>query len=99
MTNNVYSNQMPHPVASDLGLHYLQIPICPNRFIIILTFVRSLTCSLFGLFSFQHLEQIHHILKDVFLIFPNYCLGRGLMDVAFNQYKNDFYFKTGKSPQ
>lgn len=44
---------------------------------------------------FQHLEKIHHILKDVFLIFPNYCLGRGLMDIAFNQYKNDFYFKTG----
>ena len=35
---------------------------------------------------------------DVFLVFPNYCLGRGLMDIAFNHYKNEFYFKTGKTP-
>lgn len=47
-------------------------------------------------YCFQALDKVHNIMKDVFLIFPNYCLGRGLMDIAFNQYKNEFYFKTGK---
>ena len=30
MANNVDPNQMPHYAASDLGLHCLQRPICPN---------------------------------------------------------------------
>ncbi len=29
-------------------------------------------------------------------MFPNYCLGRGLMDLAFNQYLNEFYDKIGQ---
>lgn len=44
----------------------------------------------------KDLAHIHDILKNVFLVFPNYCLGRGLMDVAFNEYQNEYYFKTGK---
>ena len=43
----------------------------------------------------QDLADIHEILKNIFLIFPNYCLGRGLMDVAFNEYYNEFCFKMG----
>jgi len=49
-------------------------------------------------FHCQALNRVHVIMKDVFLVFPNYCLGRGLMDIAFNQYKNEFYFKTGMLP-
>ena len=30
MANSVDLDQMPHSVASDLGLHCLQWPICPN---------------------------------------------------------------------
>ena len=30
MTNRVDPDQMPHSAASDLGLHCLQRPICPN---------------------------------------------------------------------
>ena len=30
MANSVDPDQMPHSVASDLGLHCLQRPICPN---------------------------------------------------------------------
>ena len=30
MTNSVDPDQMPHSAASDLGLHCLQRPICPN---------------------------------------------------------------------
>lgn len=44
----------------------------------------------------QDLANIHDVLKNIFLIFPNYCLGRGLMDVAFNEYQNEYFFKTGK---
>lgn len=44
----------------------------------------------------QGLKQIHDVLKYIFLIFPNYCLGRGLIDVAFNEYQNEFYFTTGE---
>ena len=29
-----------------------------------------------------HPQYVGSILKDVFLIFPQYCLGRGLMDMA-----------------
>lgn len=43
----------------------------------------------------QDLARIHDVLKNVFLVFPNYCLGRGLMDVAFNEYRNEFFFKMG----
>lgn len=45
----------------------------------------------------QDLAYIHEILKNIFLVFPNYCLGRGLMDIAFNEYHNEFYFKMGKT--
>lgn len=43
----------------------------------------------------QYLAHIHKILKACFLMFPNYCLGRGLMDIAFNEYQNFYLFKTG----
>ena len=43
----------------------------------------------------QDLAHVHEILKNIFLLFPNYCLGRGLMDVAFNEYYNQFCFKMG----
>ena len=33
MANSVDPDQMPHSVASDLGLHCLQRPICHNRVI------------------------------------------------------------------
>ena len=30
MANSVDPDQMPHSAASDLGLHCLQRPVCPN---------------------------------------------------------------------
>jgi len=56
-----------------------------------------MNCTIFVLLRCQDLAHIHEILKNVFLIFPNYCLGRGLMDVAFNEYYNEFCFKMGKT--
>ena len=32
MANSVDPDQMPHSVASDLGLHCLQTPICPSTY-------------------------------------------------------------------
>ena len=46
--------------------------------------------------TFQELSEIHDVLRNIFLIFPNYCLGRGLIDIAFNEYHNEYYFKTGE---
>uniref|UniRef100_A0A4W5PTA2 P-type phospholipid transporter n=1 Tax=Hucho hucho TaxID=62062 RepID=A0A4W5PTA2_9TELE len=36
-----------------------------------------------------HLNDINKILKKVFLIFPHFCLGRGLIDMAKNQAMSD----------
>ena len=37
------------------------------------------------------------MLKTIFLIFPNYCLGRGLIDLAKNQFM-DVFERFGKFP-
>ena len=55
----------------------------------------GLTCTLatFILESFgsqPNLVKVSDVLKKVFLIFPNYCLGRGLMDIAKNEYISQF---------
>ncbi|XP_063962912.1 phospholipid-transporting ATPase ABCA1-like isoform X2 [Lytechinus pictus] len=35
----------------------------------------------------QYLHNVNEVLKRVFLLFPPYCLGRGLMDMASNELK------------
>ncbi|ELU10177.1 hypothetical protein CAPTEDRAFT_187350 [Capitella teleta] len=70
-------------------------------FLIVINLFIGITCVItsFLLEMFQQndkdLAKIHDVLKCIFLVFPNYCLGRGLMDIAFNEYKNEYYFKTG----
>jgi ATP-binding cassette subfamily A (ABC1) protein 2 len=65
-----------------------------NLFIGITCIITSFLLELFQQNS-KDLADIHDILKNVFLVFPNYCLGRGLMDIAFNEYHNEFCFKMG----
>lgn len=65
-----------------------------NLFIGITCIITSFLLEMFQLNS-KDLANIHDVLKNIFLIFPNYCLGRGLMDVAFNEYQNEYFFKTG----
>ncbi|XP_012935434.1 ATP-binding cassette sub-family A member 2 [Aplysia californica] len=62
------------------------------------TGITCIVCSfLLEIFSYDHdLERVHKVLKVVFMMFPNYCLGRGLMELAFNEYQNEYYFKTGQ---
>ena len=38
---------------------------------------------------FQEVGGINDILKNVFLIFPHFCLGRGLIDMVKNQAMSD----------
>ena len=41
------------------------------------------------------LEYIYIILDNVFLIFPHFCLGRGLMEMAIQQAYLDAYAELG----
>ncbi|XP_053393737.1 ATP-binding cassette sub-family A member 2-like isoform X2 [Mercenaria mercenaria] len=80
---------------------FFKEPSTAYIFLIVINLFTGITCIvssfLLEIFSYDKaLDKAHKIMKDVFLIFPNYCLGRGLMDIAFNQYKNEFYFKTGQ---
>lgn len=46
-------------------------------------------------FPFQHLNNVNRILKKLFLIFPHFCLGRGLIDMAKNQAMADALQRLG----
>lgn len=48
------------------------------------------------LFVFQEIGGINDILKNVFLIFPHFCLGRGLIDMVKNQAMADALERFGK---
>ena len=52
---------------------------CVNLFVGIIT---TITTFVLENFDDEELKYIATILKKVFLIFPQYCLGRGLMDMA-----------------
>lgn len=70
-------------------------------FLIVINLFTGITCVessfLLQVFSFDaDLKFIYDMMKIVFLIFPPYCLGRGLIDIAYNDYYNTFYTKTGQ---
>ena len=58
---------------------------CFNLFIGIIT---TITVVVLENFDDQELQNIGNILKDVFLVFPQYCLGRALMELAAEYNKN-----------
>ncbi|XP_071820131.1 ATP-binding cassette sub-family A member 2-like isoform X3 [Apostichopus japonicus] len=43
----------------------------------------------------ESFQAAYNIVHNISLIFPNYCLGRGLMDLAFNDYMNEYFIKIG----
>lgn len=45
--------------------------------------------------SLQVLTKIFDALRVINLGFPNYCLGHGLMDLAYNQYLTEYYTQIG----
>ena len=70
-------------------------------FLIVCNLFTGITCVessfLLQVFSMGNdLQYILDFLKTIFLIFPPYCLGRGLIDIAYNDYYNTFYMKTGQ---
>lgn len=46
-------------------------------------------------FSVQALYRFNQVLKMMLLVFPHYCLGRGLIDMAMNQAVTDIYARFG----
>ena len=58
-----------------------------------------MTHSNTALFYFlsQGLADINKTLKQVFLLMPQYCLGRGLFDMAKNQLFADVYAQFGEN--
>jgi len=57
----------------------------------------TVTVSILELFPYDpELSWAYHILRLSALVFPNYCLGRGLMDLAFTEYSNSYYRLIGE---
>ncbi|XP_038628372.1 phospholipid-transporting ATPase ABCA7 [Tachyglossus aculeatus] len=55
----------------------------------------SMATFVLELFSDQKLQEVSRILKKVFLIFPHFCLGRGLIDMVQNQVLADTFLRLG----
>ncbi|NWH74855.1 ABCA1 protein, partial [Piaya cayana] len=56
----------------------------------------SVATFVLELFVDQNLNNINRILKKVFLIFPHFCLGRGLIDMVKNQAMADAFERFGE---
>ncbi|XP_036026831.1 LOW QUALITY PROTEIN: phospholipid-transporting ATPase ABCA7 [Onychomys torridus] len=65
---------------------------CINLFIGINS---SMATFVLELLSDQNLQEVSRILKQVFLIFPHFCLGRGLIDMVRNQAMADAFERLG----
>ncbi|XP_020558036.1 ATP-binding cassette sub-family A member 1 isoform X1 [Oryzias latipes] len=77
----------------------------PSTAYVVLTSINlfiGINCSMatfvLELFVDDNLNQINNVLKKVFLIFPHFCLGRGLIDMAKNQAMADAFHRLGARP-
>uniref|UniRef100_A0A8C4MUM7 ATP binding cassette subfamily A member 7 n=1 Tax=Equus asinus asinus TaxID=83772 RepID=A0A8C4MUM7_EQUAS len=66
---------------------------CVNLFIGINGSMATFVLELFS--DEQKLQDVSRILKRVFLIFPHFCLGRGLIDMVRNQAMADAFERNG----
>ncbi|XP_012921244.1 ATP-binding cassette sub-family A member 7 [Heterocephalus glaber] len=57
----------------------------------------SMATFVLELLSDQNLQHVSRILKWVFLIFPHFCLGRGLIDMVRNQAMADAFERLGEN--
>ncbi|XP_075632749.1 phospholipid-transporting ATPase ABCA7 [Balearica regulorum gibbericeps] len=55
----------------------------------------SVATFVLELFVDQNLNDINRVLKKVFLVFPHFCLGRGLIDMVKNQAMADAFERFG----
>ncbi|XP_068603937.1 retinal-specific phospholipid-transporting ATPase ABCA4-like [Brachionichthys hirsutus] len=67
---------------------------CINLFIGINSSAVTFILDLFE--STTALYKLNQLLKTVLLVFPHYCLGRGLIDMAMNQAVSDIYTRFGE---
>ncbi|KAJ1086296.1 hypothetical protein NDU88_006417 [Pleurodeles waltl] len=58
----------------------------------------SVSTFVLELFPDQKLKDVNTILKKVFLVFPHFCLGRGLIDMVKNQAIADAFERFGEVP-
>ena len=77
---------------------YFEVPstayvclIVLNLFVGITTVVATFMISVFR--DDDRLRKLNEKLQVAFLIFPNYNLGKGLMDLSYYEYMNDYYTK------
>lgn len=68
--------------------------IVVNLFVGLTCIMTSFLLQMFGIVS-EHFLRVYQVLKLIFMIFPSFCLGRGLMDVAYNHYFNEYFYITG----
>ncbi|XP_033642721.1 ATP-binding cassette sub-family A member 2-like isoform X2 [Asterias rubens] len=68
-----------------------------NLFTGVTTLITTFILEIFNTDS--NLENIYSSLDELFLIFPNYCLGKALMDLSFNEYMNEYYYMIGMNKE
>jgi hypothetical protein len=66
---------------------------CINIFIGLMTTISTFTLQSFS--DDDDLQRINAVLKKIFLIFPHYCLGRGLFDMSVTHATNVISLKYG----
>eukprot|EP00058_Branchiostoma_floridae_P014632 XP_002600120.1 hypothetical protein BRAFLDRAFT_118238 [Branchiostoma floridae] len=87
---------MMYPVS-----FWFNVPSHAYVFLIVINLFIGITATvatfMFQLFQYdKDLHAINEYMRKAFLLFPNYCLGRGLMDLAYNEYFNEYYLKIGQ---
>ncbi|XP_058158739.1 ATP-binding cassette sub-family A member 2 isoform X1 [Dasypus novemcinctus] len=80
---------------------WFDVPSSAYVFLIVINLFIGITATVatFLLQLFEHdkdLKVVNSYLKSCFLIFPNYNLGHGLMEMAYNEYINEYYAKIGQ---
>ncbi|XP_056678235.1 phospholipid-transporting ATPase ABCA7 isoform X2 [Monodelphis domestica] len=55
----------------------------------------SMATFVLELLSNEKLQYVNRVLKKIFLIFPHFCLGRGLIDMVRNQAMSDAFLYLG----
>uniref|UniRef100_A0A2K5DK59 ATP-binding cassette sub-family A member 2 n=1 Tax=Aotus nancymaae TaxID=37293 RepID=A0A2K5DK59_AOTNA len=80
---------------------WFEVPSSAYVFLIVINLFIGITATVatFLLQLFEHdkdLKVVNSYLKSCFLIFPNYNLGHGLMEMAYNEYLNEYYAKIGE---
>ncbi|XP_045145112.1 ATP-binding cassette sub-family A member 2 isoform X2 [Echinops telfairi] len=80
---------------------WFEVPSSAYVFLIVINLFIGITATVatFLLQLFEHdkdLKVVNSYLKSCFLLFPNYNLGHGLMEMAYNEYINEYYAKIGQ---